>query len=41
MLLKSLIIISALFLVYVDRPQTSEVPSVESLQKRLALERNT
>ena len=37
MLLKSLIIISALFLVYVDRPQASEAPSVESLQKRLLL----
>ena len=37
MLLKSLIIISALSLVYVDRPQASEAPSVESLQKRLRL----
>ena len=37
MLLKPLIIISALFLVYVDRPQASEAPSVESLQKRLLL----
>ena len=37
MLLKLLIIISPLFLVYVDRPQASEAPSVESLQKRLLL----
>ena len=37
MLLKSLIIISALFLVYVDKPQASEAPSVQSLQKRLLL----
>ena len=37
MLLKSIVIISALFLVYVDRPQASEAPSVESLQKRLLL----
>lgn len=37
MLLKSIIIISALFLVYVDRPQASEAPSVASLQKRLLL----
>ena len=37
MLLKLLIIISPLFLVYVDRLQASEAPSVESLQKRLLL----
>ena len=37
MLLKSLIIISALFLVYVGKPQASEAPSIEALQKRLLL----
>ena len=37
MLLKSLIIISALFLVYVGKPQASEAPSIETLQKRLLL----
>ena len=37
MLLRSLIIILALFLVYVGKSQASEAPSVESLQKRLML----